>query len=190
MNEKLGQWVEDNRRELVLALVGLALVGAGVFWWRTGAGEETKVEIISEGSESGELSRSSRVKVDVSGAVVNPGVYQLEAGARVEEALAAAGGLTSDANTDWIEKYLNMASRASDGQKIYVPRRGESTKTASLVNINTASQLELEGLPGVGPVTATKIISNRQYQNIEELLTKKIVGQKVWEQIKDMVSVW
>ena len=192
--------MEEHRREVLLALLGAILIGSGVFWMRSGGIKETEVQIVG-GQELGSSSRSGELVIDVSGEVIRPGVYKLSSGARVEEALAAAGGITSDADINYIEKYLNRAMRLLDGQKIYIPQSGGGPAIAgqennklfaenNLVSINKGTQVELEGLPEIGSKTAAKIISNRPYQSILELLSKKIVGQKVYEQIKDQISVW
>ena len=178
------EWVEAHRWAVLLALVGATLIGAGVFWWKSGSSEPAQLEIIMSATES------SKLMIDVSGEVTKPGVYQLSGGARVEEALAAAGGITSSADTNYIEKYLNRASKLSDGQKLYIPKQGAEKTESGLVNINSASQAELEALPGIGPVTAGKIMAGRPYQNISELVERKIVGQKGYDQIKDQISVW
>lgn len=131
-------------------------------------------------------------------------MYKLVTDSRVIDALEAAGGLTDQADTEWVDKYLNKSAKVSDGQKIYVPRNSEndqisnsklqtssnSQNTNSIININTAGSRELEALPGVGPVTAEKIIAGRPYGNIEELIGKKIVSQKIFDQIKGQISVW
>lgn len=112
------------------------------------------------------------------------------------------------ANGEYVSKYLNMAQKLSDGSKVYVPFAGaevsgpqagvivgtttlSGTNTvASKVNINTATQAELEALPGIGPVTASKIISDRPYQNVEELLNKKIIPKSTFDKIKDQLVVY
>lgn len=149
-------------------------------------------------------SASFMVRIDVAGAVVSPGVYELGGNNRVQDALIAAGGLSALADRDWIEKNLNKAAKLTDGGKIYIPKTGETSSrnvsnlnnpsnllggTIDKVNINTSSAGELEGLPGVGPVTAGKIISGRPYQTIEDLKTKKIVGNALFEKIKDRIGL-
>lgn len=182
---------------VILALVGVVLIGGGVWWWKMSEADEG-VEILSSPGGAavvGVASESGTWIVDVGGAVVNSGVYRVEVGTRVGEALEAAGGLAGDADLEWVAKYLNKAEKTSDGQKIYIPGKNNqetssNNQTNSKININVASQGELEGLPGVGPVTAEKIIGGRPYSRVEEVVEKKIVGQKVWEQIKDKISVW
>lgn len=146
---------------------------------------------------------SKTLTVDVAGAVENPGVYKLSSDARVQDALIAAGGMSSEADREFVAKNLNLAAKVTDGGKVYIPVVGETpprqglegqavagVSTSGLININTASASELDKLQGVGPVTAEKIISNRPYGSIEELVSKKVVGQKVFEGIKDKISAY
>ena len=105
-----------------------------------------------------------------------------------------AGGLTDDANTD----SLNLAAKLSDGQKVYLPRIGESATSgqvvgetsSGLINVNTASEAQLDTLPSVGPVTIGKIIASRPYSSPEELLSKKAVGSATYNKIKDLITVY
>lgn len=181
-------WLEENKFSVILALVGVIILGAGVFWWKTSQEPETRVEILSASTEQ---IQTKDIYVDISGAVNKPGVYQFKVGSRVEDALQVAGGLASNANTEWIESSLNRAAILTDGQKLYIPSNSDSVKIISeKVNINSASRSEIESLTGVGPVTTEKIISGRPYQTIEELVSKKILGQKIFAKIKDQLSVW
>lgn len=129
---------------------------------------------------------------------------------RVEDALISAGGLSTSADRTWTVRYLNLAARLSDGQKIYIPKLGEqsevltannsssyqnvsssfSNQESGLVNINTASQKELEELPGIGPVYAQSIIEHRPYSSVDELLSKGVLKKSTFEKIKDKVSLW
>lgn len=150
------------------------------------------------------------IRVDIAGAVIHPGVYEFSNGSRVSDALATAGGLSDVADREWIGKHLNRAAFLIDGGKIYILSVGETTEgknqnpksqvpntqnekllgvTTGLININSASQAELETLPGVGPVTAQKIIAGRPYQSIEEIKNKKVVGQALFEKIKQLVGI-
>jgi competence protein ComEA len=139
--------------------------------------------------------------VDIEGQVRSPGVYKLKQNSIVQDVLVASGGLNAIADRDWVAKNLNLALKITDGQKIYIPRIGEtniqasspnsqvlgSTLATNLININLASETDLDSLPGIGPVTAAKIINNRPYSNINELLNKKVVSQKVFDEIKDKI---
>ena len=193
---------KDRPYLVTLGLLGGLLLVVGVFSVvvissRTG-GEDLVIQKASEAEELG-----SKLVADVAGAVIKPGVYELKAGARINEALIAAGGLGEEADREWVEKNLNLAAKVTDGQKIYIPSEGETEKVAplqgkgttfvtrlDLVNINTASSAELDTLWGVGEATAKKIIDSRPYGAVEELLTKKAVKNNVYEAIKDSVSVY
>lgn len=149
----------------------------------------------------------SKIVIDVSGGVKHPGVYRIGKNARVEEAVVAAGGFSEDADLDWTQHSLNLAAKVTDGMKIYIPRLGEEMQrdkvnkesessmnvagasTDSLISINTGSSTELESLPGIGPVTATKIMDHRPYGSIDELLSKKAVGNAMFEKIKELISL-
>ena len=181
VNDVIREWVEAHRWEVLGVLVGAALIGSGVFMTRTA--EQPRVEVLS-------ATISAELVVDIGGEVVRPGVYKLPVGSRIEDALRVAEGLTVGADTNYIDKYLNRAAKISDGLKLYIPSKSASSVQDNRININSATQGELEGLPGIGPVTAGKIIAGRLYQNISELVERKIVGSKVFDQIKDLVSVW
>ncbi len=140
------------------------------------------------------------IKVDVSGQVSRPGVYSLASDARVEDAIKAAGGVTSQVDSQFLTKTINLAQKISDGMKIYIPSINEnsspnlapslSNANNSAININQADTTSLDKLPGIGQVTAQKIIENRPYSTIEELLAKKVVSKSVFETIKDKISVF
>ncbi len=144
------------------------------------------------------------IVVDVRGAVHNPGVYTLPAGSRVQDALTRAGEVTSDADT----RSLNLARRLNDGEQLYVPRYGEATplppptpargaptptRLASKININTASVAELDTLPGIGPALAQRIIDYRtqhgDFKTIEDLKKVRGIGEALFNQIKDLITV-
>src|SRR3989344_1012991 len=192
------------RLPLALLLVGLILAAGGVFLAQN-KNNQPEFEIVSGTEVKGENAGVNIV--EVSGEVNSPGVYELPAGARVEDALMVAGGLSSDANTDWVEKYLNRAANVVDGQKIYVPSQSDSStdnnygmgqsesqppsqEISGLVNINTASRAELEELRGIGPVYAQKIIDNRPYSSVEELLVKKVITQKIYDDNKHLLTIY
>lgn len=189
--------------QLVLLLIGLILASGGVFLSLNT--QKPEIEVLN-----GSPTNMSSITVEVSGAVNKPGVYKLESGSRVEDLLVRAESLTKEADTGWVEKYLNRASELSDGQKVYIPNVNEQLETSSdnnsmggqtvnpvygvasegMVNVNTASQSQLESLSGIGPVYAKKIIDNRPYSNVEELVNRKIVTQKIYDENRDLLSVY
>lgn len=185
--------LQNFKLPIALSLLGLVLILGGIF---TSSLNKSKQKDFPKES----MVEVKTISVDVSGAVQKPGVYKLKEGSRIEEAIGAAGGFSKNANQEYISKYLNLAQKLVDGSKIYVPFEGETSisqgsqvagaNVSTKININTANQSELESLSGVGPVTASKIISNRPYQKIEELLEKKIVGKSVFEKIKESIAVY
>lgn len=178
-----------------LAVLGLIFFIYGLisFLGSTGKTSDIKFE-----TNSASTSSENIIAIDIEGEVANPGVYRLKQNSIIQDALVASGGLTALADREWVAKNLNLALKLSDGQKIYIPKQGETvsgsalglsttTSFTDLINVNLASESELDKLPGVGPVTAGKIISQRPYSTIDELLTKKVVSQKVFDQIKDKI---
>jgi len=175
---------------LVLGL-GLSLGGA---WWMWSESNTTQVEIIEADDGLG-----TEIWVDVQGGVVRPGVYSLREGDRVKDALIAAGGLGGQADREAVAKYINLAEKIKDGTKLYIPVIGESGEenwedgrvqglSTGRVNINTATKSELDQLWGVGEARAQTIIEGRPYQTIDEV--KKVLPSNVYEQIKDMITVY
>jgi competence protein ComEA len=136
--------------------------------------------------------------IDIEGGVNEPGIHHLPAGSRVADALAAAGGYADSADLGAAAARLNLAAELVDGQQIVVPVIGAEPDPASggsdggLVNLNRATQSELEALPGIGPVTAGKIISARSEQpfaNLDELVSRDVLTARQLEQIADLVTV-
>jgi competence protein ComEA len=134
--------------------------------------------------------------VDVEGGVNEPGLHRLPAGSRVADALAAAGGYAPSADLAAAAQSLNLAAELVDGQQVLVPVIGAAPAGGDggggLVNLNRATQSELEALPGIGPVTAEKIIAARETQpfaSLEELVTRDVLTARQLEQIADLVTV-
>ncbi len=186
--------LENKRIEVLLFILGFILIGIGVYVWNKGVTSTIIEKVVEIPDDRSQIADKKTIYVDVAGEVEKPGVYSFVLGARVGEAIASAGGTTVSADEEWIEKNLNRAKTLSDGEKIYIPAKQESnnpmSQESSKININSASVSELDRLYGVGVATANKIIAGRPYANIEELKTKKIVTEKVYEQIKDMISTW
>lgn len=142
------------------------------------------------------------IMVYVSGAVKNPGVYQLAETARIDDAVNAAGGVTTEADP----ARVNLAARLQDEQQIYVPRIDEvapsiasagggsaSKATDGLININSATVEELDTLPRIGPATAQRIIDyrteNGPFASIEDLQNVKGIGAATFADLKAKISV-
>lgn len=139
----------------------------------------------------------SLIVVDVSGAVEKPTVVELPEGARVYEAIEAAGGVADDADLS----ALNRAAILSDGEKVYVPTSQETSGTGSegseavqgstLVNINLAGIDELDTLPGIGPATAQAIVEDREangrFASTEDLMRVSGIGEKKFEKLASLI---
>ena len=144
------------------------------------------------------------VVVDVSGAVARPGLVTLPAGSRVGDAIAAAGGFGPGVDVR-AATLLNLAAPLTDGAQVVVPERGvgptsgagtatvdAQTRGSRRLDLNTASEAELESLPGIGPVTAAKIVAARgeaAFTSVDDLRTRKLVGPTTYERIRDLVHV-
>ena len=152
------------------------------------------------------------MRVYVSGAVVNPAVYALPPGSIVDDAVRAAGGLSAEADP----VAINLAGPLADGMQIYVPARAEGAPTpppisapaatadlgasrmggvtiAGLININLATQADLEMLPGIGPTTAANIIAHREangpFATIEAIMDVPGIGEGKFAAMKDLITV-
>jgi competence protein ComEA len=210
LQEKLLPFIKEHGIALGLGMVGLICLGYGLV---------TLSQPKSEASDNAVLSTQEKVStprtfitplpkqitIDIEGSVEKPGVYTVPANSRTQDALIAAGGLSQSADRQQVAQHLNLAAPLTDGAKLYIPALGEqmvasgnssdsstgvSGSGSKIVNINQATESDLDALPGVGPVTAQKIIDNRPYQSVQELLDKKVVGQSVYGKIKDEVTVY
>ncbi len=140
---------------------------------------------------------AAEIVVDVAGAVTRPGLHRLRPGGRVGDAIEAAGGFAPRADLAASSQVLNLAQPLTDGAKVFVPelgidRPGPAAAVADdgRIDLNRAGQSELESLPGIGPVTAGKIVASRQderFGGVAELRSRGLVGESVYEAIKDRV---
>jgi len=194
--KKLLRLVSRFQTSIVLALVGLALIGTGLSISKifSNSQEPTFVPADQQSEER------AKIMIDIEGAVADPGLHQLDSAARMNDAIEVAGGFTKKADKSWVSKNLNLAAKLSDGQKIYIPAIGEvggnskasgqvASEISGKININTATEAQLDTLPGIGPVRAGKIIAGRPYSTLEELRTKNVLGESTFEKIKNLITV-
>ena len=161
-----------------VALLGAILAGGALLILRGNtAGSSFEIALPSP---------APTIAVEVTGHVHRPGVYHLPPGSRVEEALAAAGGLTPEADTSGV----NMAAPLSDGATVHIYARGEAPQR---VNINTAEAWLLEALPGIGEVLAGRIVAYRAehgpFQRPEDLKRVPGISDAVYSKVKDKITV-
>jgi competence protein ComEA len=191
-------WVGRYRALLAAAILGAVVVSVAVLFVRYPDPPRVVVQQPS-GKPSAAVSPQvpAVLTVHLSGEVIAPGIYRLPVGARIDDALKAAGGPTGVGDIH----RLNLAARLADGQQIVVPKTANPLQAslspmpspASLrVNINTASVSELDRLPGVGPVTAQRIVAYREqngpFTSIEQLRAANLVNASTFEKIKDLID--
>jgi competence protein ComEA len=194
-----------SRGELVglVALLAVTLGGAGLWYVRSLPRPVEVAAAPSGGTASAPASASPSpevvVLVDVAGWVRRPGVYEFTEGARVIDAIDAAGGARSGA----LLEALNLAAPLTDGTQILVPREGQEgvapapvtggAVAGGLVNVNSAIATELEELPGIGEVIAQRIIDyrteNGPFATVDELVDVSGIGDAILESIRELVTV-
>lgn len=185
---------------LVGVLAGFLLAGALLLVTRLPTGRPVALE---------PPPTEAPIEVHVIGAVLRPGVYLFTDGSRVQDAIIAAGGLTTDANTEGI----NLAAKLLDGQQVSIPGGGPGEiappqptavfrvltgaatgiPSADLININTATATELEALPGIGPTLAQRIVDYRTqhgpFQSIGDIMNVSGIGPAIFDQLQALITV-
>ncbi len=172
--------MEGKGREMLLVAALAVLVAVlGSCAHCRGGGEPEEVE-------------QPTVVVHVSGEVANPGVYELDSDARVVDAIEAAGGELDSADLH----RLNLAEFVHDGQRIHVPAvpgDNPDEEDDGRVNINTADEIRLQQLPGIGPALAERIVDYRQrhggFASIEDIMNVSGIGEATFENIREYISV-
>ena len=249
MFDKFLSLIKQNLLAAVILVSGLICVGIGVTQVNQQEVDQNKTlsnDMTQNTSSPAPLATSkpspvqeaikSEIAVDVQGSVNSPGVYKLNYPARVSDALVLAGELSESADSIWVARNINRAQLLADGDKIYIPSKGEvksaktialeqitaspsassqqqigyipasptpaptpiqnntssnsqSVKPSAKVSINTASESELDTLEGIGEARAKKIIENRPYNSIDELVSKKVLYKSTFEKIKDELAL-
>jgi len=171
-------WLEKYRTPVIGLLFAVIFAGGAFFLYRQFSLPHSTEIIISP--------LSPEISIYVEGEVVNPGVYVLEQGGLVADAIEAAGGFTG--NADPVS--VNLSATLRDGMQIHIYGTGDVPQK---VNINTAEVWLLESLPGIGETLAQRIVdyrtANGYFQSIADLKQVDGIGDSVFEQIKDKISV-
>lgn len=215
------KFIENNNKIIKILAVIAIIITALLFYSMKDKNDTIKIseaEIGNENETSQSKSEINRKKedhkfiyVDIGGCVKKPGVYKMESGNRIFEAIEKAGGLSEKADVS----ILNQAIEIKDGEKIYIPKLGETDRgnkshynnglnnpgnTGDInvgkdgyININLANSEELQKIKGIGPSTAEKIIeyreSNGNFRRIEDLKKIKGIGDKTFNKIKKYVTI-
>ncbi|MFA4966967.1 MAG: ComEA family DNA-binding protein [Candidatus Margulisiibacteriota bacterium] len=191
--------ISNEQKVTIIGLMIAVSIGSIVYFYNHFLCPEKPSEILDDPKETVAVKKSGGLIVHVCGAVKREGVYELSAGDRVIDAVRAAGGAMPEAELS----KLNLAEEAKDGQKILVPEKvkpvveaerksgtpKEKKSGEGVVNINTASEKELDDLPGIGPATAKKIIAFRPYSKIEDLSKIDRFGKNKIEKLRTRVSI-
>lgn len=180
------RWRMEPRVAASVAVVAVALAWAALAARPAGAADSVPWEAAPSAA-------TAPVVVHVAGAVASPGVVELDAGARVLDAIADAGGLLDNADASAI----NLARVLVDGEQVYVPVQGDggdgSAAVAGKVNLNRASAAELEALPGIGPVLAARIVDDRRergpYGTVADVARVEGVGPALVARLAELATV-
>lgn len=188
-------------------IVSFIIIGSSIYYNHNNDYNEIMTEdVYLEVKENNVIEEN--IIIHITGEVNNPGVIKIKENSRLVDVIEAAGGLTENADVNKI----NLAYIVLDGQKIYIPNMNENIENYinseagngiiieginsgnnTLVNINTATQVELETLTGIGPSTALKIINyrkeNGKFKNVEEIKNVPGIGDSKYEEIKNNICV-
>jgi len=210
--------MEQWEKQKIAAICVIILVCLVLSLWESTPSKLEQSSVRSE-QQAEEQEKPQGITVYVSGAVLNPGMYQIPAGSRAVEAIKMAGGMLEDANKDKV----NLAKKCKDGTQVNVPflsakqkkekaaatdyavaasgyqalpknslQSGSSQEKGSKINLNTAEQKSLESLPGIGPSIAKKILNYRaknKFTTIEEIMQIPGISTKKFNAIKELLEV-
>jgi competence protein ComEA len=201
-----------------IALAAAAILVAAAVWLVTtngtgsvavdGLGPDAAAQLLADDVTRPMASPAAELVVDVQGAVIRPGIVRVAAGARVADAIAAAGGFGPRVAAERVGQVLNLAAVLRDGDQVIVPSRDDAAGApvasggaaggapngapGGPVDLNRASASELDALPGIGPVTAAKIIAAREerpFTSLDDLRARKVLGSATLEKLTDLVVV-
>jgi len=198
---------KDNQKILKMIAVIMIIIAAVLIFEAKGNSDTISLEEAEKTNKSSveaQKTETDMVYIDIGGEVKSPGVYKVAKNSRIFEVIEKAGGLTKKADTSTI----NQAESVKDGQKIQIPSKQVSetslkgssgafdfpnTASSNVININTADSTALQEIPGVGPVTADKIIAyrneNGSFHRKEDIKNVSGIGDKTYEKIKNKITV-
>ncbi|WP_083377460.1 ComEA family DNA-binding protein [Alterileibacterium massiliense] len=185
----------DKKTVFKIIILAIILISSLIIKWTA----KPNTKVIADDNKNKDVKTEKiedNIVIDISGEIKNPGIYKMKGRVRLYEIIDKAGGLKEEANINSI----NQARYVKDGEKIIIPssRSSQSMDKESisngnnLVNINTASKEELLKLPGIGEVTAEKIINyrdNNNFTKIEDLKNVNGIGMATYNKLKDLICV-
>jgi competence protein ComEA len=174
----------------------IAVVGFAGFVFGSSTVPSQKFEVTKSNQVSKAEPKKPKLFVHIIGSVKSPGIYQLDTGSRVYDAVLAAGGLTAKAN----QQSINLARGLTDGEQVVVLSKSQNVATQQgfqsqpqLLSLNQATATQLEDLPGVGPALAGRMIdwrlANGGFKSKDDLLNVSGIGDKLFSGIKDLVTL-
>lgn len=213
-NIKKGVKILENltKNQKIIIFIIIIIISIGMLYFiysKNQIKETTSIEdeiLISNSTEKEESEKQEQVIIHITGSVKNPGIVKLKEGSRIEDAIEAAGGLTENADIT----NVNLAYVLDDGIKIKIPsvtdediedevisenivEENNETSKGNIVNINKATESELQELPGIGSSLASKIIEyrnqNGKFNNIEDIKNVNGIGESKYSSIKDLIKV-
>jgi competence protein ComEA len=181
--------------------MGTGIVGVllfSIFIFLTFSASRVSSHQIEQEIQSQEIGSSQRKDaqcclVEVVGAVLHPGVYQVPKESRVQDAILVAGGFSKELDTVRLAKEVQLVKKIDDGEKIELPIKSivvenKVTNHSDQVSINTATETELDTLPGVGEKTVQKIIEHRPYQSVDDFFTKLKFSENQQLKLRELIS--
>lgn len=194
--------LNKKQKIIFIGLIIIMVLVIGYYVIQSNQTEQFDINSAIQTSEQEVIQKNTNIIVHITGCVENEGIVELEEGSRIADAIEASGGLTLDANLE----NVNLAYQLQDGQKIKIPSNIEDEEetvqeeiiisdeqSTEEININNATQTELETIPGIGPSTALKIIEyrtkNGKFKTIEDIKNVSGIGEAKYETIKEYICV-
>lgn len=206
-------FLKQNKIVIIIGILAIVLIGWNIYNSKEDSDVESSTENIVANKENEEKIEEEMIVIHITGEVKKPGVVRVKEGSRIEDIIEAAGGLTENADIT----NINLAYVVEDGVKIKIPAVGDDelskesyiiegmgenfsiaegnveNHSNSLININTATQSELETLPGIGPSIASRIIEyrnqNGKFKTVNDIKNVTGIGNNKFEKIKEFIKV-
>lgn len=184
----------------LLLFAGTVGIGSGLVYFFTDQSSDECFVPTSQPSND-RAGENKTIAIDLSGAVVHPGVHLLPSGSRAIDAVTAAGGFLEEVlDKAALSTQVNLAQELSDADKLHIPVLGESSNTSKsdqatgitlvgATSVNTATTPELEALPEIGSKRAADIIAGRPYQSLQQLVERKVISASLLEKLGGLITL-